>query len=126
MFLIADIILVFHFCVVIFITFGFFLVPIGYKLNWGWVANTQLRIIHTGMMVLITLEALLGMTCPLTYIENSLRGSYHSQSFIGFWIKQIIYWDFPSHFFIILYCILLGWTFFMWKLFPPKNTKVTT
>jgi hypothetical protein len=121
--LIADIVLVFHFCVVIFITFGFFLIPIGYKFGWGWIANTQLRIFHSGMMLFITLETLLGITCPLTSIENSLRGINQSKSFIGYWMKQIIYWDLPTQFFIILYCVFLGGSFLMWKLCPPRNTK---
>ena len=122
-FLIADIVLVVHFCVVTFIVSGFFLIPIGYKFNWCWVANSQLRIFHIGMMALITLETLLGITCPLTSIENSLRGIYQSKSFVGYWIEQIIYWDFPAPFFIVLYFTFLGWTFLMWKLFPPKINK---
>ena len=117
----ADIVLVFHFCIVTFITFGFFLIPVGYKLDWGWTANTKLRTIHSGLMVFITLETLLGITCPLTSIENSLRGIYQSKSFIGYWIDQVIYWDLPTQFFIILYCIFLSWTLLMWKLFPPKK-----
>ncbi len=121
--LIADIVLVIHFCVVIFMISGFVLIPIGYKFDWGWIANTRLRIFHTGMMVFITLETLLGITCPLTSIENSLRGISQSKSFIEYWITQIIYWDVPAHFFIILYCMFLGWTFLMWKLFPPRNSK---
>ena len=116
----ADIVLVFHFCVAAFITFGFFLIPIGYKFGWGWIAKKRIRIIHIGMMVFVTLETLLGITCPLTSIENSLRGIFQSKSFIGYWIKHVIYWDFPTQFFIILYCILLVWTLLMWKLFPPK------
>ena len=121
--LIADIVLVIHSCVVIFMISGFVLIPIGYKFHWGWIANTQLRIFHTGMMMFITLATLLGITCPLTSIENSLRGIYQSKSFIEYWIKQIIYWDVPVHFFIILYCMFSGWTFLMWKLFPPRNSK---
>ena len=121
--MIADFILMFHFCVVIFITFGFFLIPIGYMYDWDWIANIQLRLLHSGMMVFITLETLLGITCPLTTFENSLRGIHQSKSFIGYWIKNIIYWDFPTQFFIILYCIFLVWTFLMWKLYPPRNIK---
>ena len=121
--MIADFILMFHFCVVIFITFGFFLIPIGYMYNWDWISNIQLRLFHSGMMVFITLETLFGITCPLTTFENSLRGIHQSKSFIGYWIKKIIYWDFPTQFFIILYCIFLVWTFLMWKLYPPRNTK---
>ena len=121
--LIADIILVSHFFVVIFITFGFFLIPIGYRFGWVWIRNKNLRIFHFGMMAFITLETLFGITCPLTSIENSLRGIDQSTSFIAYWVQQIIYWDFPTQFFLILYCILLGWTLLMWKLYPPKNVK---
>ena len=89
--LIADIVLLSHFCVVTFVTFGFFLIPIGYKLGWVWIANKKLKIIHSGLMVFITLETLLGITCPLTSIENSVRGIHQSETFIGYWVKQIIY-----------------------------------
>ena len=123
MILIADIVLIFHFCIVIFITFGFFLIPIGYKFGWVWVTNLKLRILHCGMMMVVTLETLLGITCPLTSIENNLRGVYESTSFLSYWVKQIIYWDSPDQFFIILYCMVLVWTFSMWKLFPPRIKK---
>ena len=123
MLLIADIILVFHFCVVIFTTSGFFLIPIGYKYGWSWVANWRLRTLHCGIMVLITLETLLGITCPLTSIENSLRGIYQSKSFVAYWVKQTIYWNFSTELFVFLYCIFLGWTFLMWKLCPPIVKK---
>ena len=123
--MIADIVLMFHFAIVIFITFGIFLIPIGYKSNWLWVTNLKLRICHCGMMLFITLETLLGITCPLTSIENNLRGINKTTSFISYWINQIIYWDLPSQFFIILYCVVLIWTFLLWKLFPPliKNSS---
>lgn len=76
---------------------------------------------HIGLMIFITVETFFGMTCPLTYIENNLRGIYGSTSFIGFWIQKIVYWDFPNLFFIIVYFLLLCWTFLMLKLYPPKN-----
>ena len=123
MLLIADIVLVFHFCVVIFVTFGFFLIPIGYKNGWDWIKNRRFRMLHCGMMIFITLEILLGVACPLTSIENSLRGINQHKSFIAYWIKQIIYWDLPTQFFFVLYCIFLGWTFLMWKLCPPTKIK---
>ena len=115
----------FHFAIVIFITFGIFLIPIGYKSNWLWVKNLKLRICHCGMMLFITLETLLEITCPLTSIENNIRGINRTRSFISYWIDQIIYWDLPSQFFIVLYSAVLIWTFLLWKLFPPfkKNSN---
>ena len=123
--LFADIVLVFHFCVVLFITAGFFLIPIGYKFSWRWVRNRKLRIVHCGMMVFVTLETLLGITCPLTWIENSLREINRSQSFVGYWIEQIIYWEFPTQFFLFLYIVFLGWTVFIWKCCPPQKRHMT-
>ena len=119
--LIADIVLAFHFVIVIFITFGLFLIPIGWKLNWDWIANRNLRLLHCGMIAFVTVETILGITCPLTEIENSIRGVNQSNSFISYWIMQIIYWDLPSIFFLILYSITLGWVLFLWKLCPPRN-----
>ena len=119
--LIADFVLIFHFGVVILITFGFLAIPIGYKLGWSWIGNTKLRLFHSGLMAFITLETLLGLTCPLTAIEHNLRGIDHSKSFVAHWIGRIIYWDFSPLFFILLYCLLLILTIFMWKLFPPNS-----
>ena len=119
--MIADIVLIIHFCVVLFITLGFFLVPIGHKLEWVWIRNRRFRLVHCGMMAVVTLETLLGITCPLTSIENTLRGINKSTSFVAYWIEKIVYWDFPTQFFLVLYFIFLGWTFLIWKLCPPQK-----
>ena len=124
MILIADIVLFFHFCIVIFITSGFVLIPIGYNLDWLWIKNKKLRLLHLGMMIFITFETVLGMACPLTILENNLRDINENQLFVSKWMNEIIYWDFPSKFFIVLYCLSLGWTFLMWKIFPPVKKSV--
>ena len=118
--MLADIILILHFLVVIFITVGFLLVPIGYYYDWRWIKNFKLRLFHFGLMFIVTFETLVGITCPLTSIENYLRGINNSKSFISFWIEKIIYWDFPTSFFIFLYFVFLGWTLLMWEIYPPK------
>ena len=119
MILIADIILFFHFCIVVFITFGFVLIPIGYNFNWIWIKNKKLRLLHFGMMIFVTFETILGLSCPLTVLENNLRGINENQLFLSRLLTEVIYWDFPSNFFLILYSLCLGWTFFLWKKYPP-------
>ena len=118
--MLADIILILHFLVVIFITVGFLLVPIGYYYDLSWIKIFKIRLFHFGLMFLVTFETLVGITCPLTSIENYLRGINNSKSFISFWIEKIIYWDFPTSFFMFLYFVFLGWTLLMWKIYPPK------
>tara|TARA_E500000178_G_scaffold87801_1_gene86609 strand:+ start:219 stop:593 length:375 start_codon:yes stop_codon:yes gene_type:complete len=119
MILIADIVLFFHFFIVVFITFGFVLIPIGYNFNWIWIKNKKLRLLHFGMMIFVTFETILGLSCPLTVLENNLRGINENQLFLSRWITEVIYWDFPSEFFLIIYCLCLGWTFLIWKKYPP-------
>ena len=120
---IADIILVFHFGIVIFVTVGFFLIPIGWKLNWYWVCHRKLRLLHCGVIAFVTLEALLGITCPLTEIENKIRGFSQSNSFISYWIIKVIYWDMTNINFLIIYSLSLVWTLILWKMCPPINDK---
>ena len=122
--MLADIVLILHFFIVIFITVGFFLIPIGYYYDWNWIKSLKLRLFHCGLMFLVTFETLVGITCPLTSIENNLRGMSNSKSFISFWIEKIIYWDFPTKFFIFLYFIFLGWTLLMWKIYPPRLKNI--
>lgn len=124
--MIADIVLFVHFCIVIFIFSGFFLVPIGYWRGWIWIRNIRLRVCHLILMALVTLETLFGITCPLTFIENNLRAMQQPESFVGYWIGQMIYWDLSTRFFLILYSLALGWTLLMWKLFPISYNQKTT
>ena len=123
MWIFADIVLAIHFCVVLFIVSGLILIPIGYWLSWDWINLRKYRITHLGMMIFITLETLCGLTCPLTSFENYLRGIDQSKSFLGYWLGKIIYWELPSLFFIVLYCMVLGLIILMWRLFPPLNIK---
>ena len=122
MFLIADLILVIHFAVVIFISGGLLFVPVGYKLGCSWLANKRLRVIHSAAMAFVTLETVLGFTCPLTLIENYLGRMNGTESFVGYWIKRVFYYDFPVEYFAVLYLICLTWTILMWILFPPRST----
>ena len=119
--LISDIVLILHFCIVIFITLGFFLVPVGYKLNWEWFRNIKLRSLHLGLICLVALETFLGVKCPLTIIEIYLNNLNYSETFIAYWISKVIYWNLPTLFFIVLYALCVSWTILMWKIFPPRK-----
>ena len=120
-YLISDIVLILHFCIVIFITLGFFLVPVGYKLNWEWLRNIKLRSLHLGLICLVALETFLGVKCPLTIIEIKLNNLNYSETFIAYWISRVVYWDLPTLFFIVLYALCVTWTILMWKIFPPSK-----
>ncbi len=118
----ADVVLIAHFCVVFYVTFGLVVLPIGYKFNWKWTRNKKIRLIHVLLLGFITLEAILGIACPLTQIESHLRNIDFSQTFVSYWITQLIYWDLPTNFFIILYLSCTLWSLLFWVIHPPiKN-----
>ncbi len=123
MYIIADFILIIHFTIIAFIIAGFFLIPIGYKLNLYWSVNKTLRITHFLLIGIVTTESFIGMTCPLTTVEKLLRNDFSDETFVNYWLSKIIYWDYPLYFFCIVYCLCFFWTFFLWKICPPKNTK---
>ena len=117
--MIADALLLVHFSLAAFITLGFFIIPIGYKLGWNWIKNRNLRLLHLSLMGVITVETILGLACPLTVLENMFRDVDYSSSFMSYWIAQILYWDLPNHVFVTLYSLCLLWVSILWKICPP-------
>ena len=116
----ADLILIFHFCIVFFVVSGLVAMPIGCLRNYSWTRNTKLRSAHMLLMGFITLEAILGITCPLTILENILRQIEYQQSFVSYWVSHLIYWDLPNYFFVILYSACFVWSLIFWKMHPPN------
>lgn len=119
--IIADLVLIIHFSIVMFIISIFFLIPIGYILNWQWQKNKIVRLLHIILMFIITAETIVGITCPLTLFENSLRGVFVSNSFITTWLTKLLFWELPSTFFLITYIMCFGLTIIFWIKFPPQN-----
>ena len=119
----ADTILILHFLVIIFIISLYFLIPYGYSKNWKFVKNYKIRLAHLMLIFFITLETFLGIICPLTTLENDLRGQLYSETFISFWISKVIYWDLPTTFFIVVYTIFLIFAIILWLKFLPKKNN---
>ena len=119
----ADTILILHFLVIIFIISLYFLIPYGYSKNWKFVKNYKIRLAHLMLIFFITLETFLGIICPLTTLENDLRGQSYSETFISFWISKVIYWDLPTTFFIVVYTIFLIFAIILWLKFLPKKNN---
>ena len=119
--LLADLVLITHFAIAAFLALGMLLIPLGAYWHWAWVRSRRLRQIHIGLMVLIAIEALFHITCPLTTLEAYLRKSTAPESFWADQLGKILYWDLPLEFFTILYGCCVVWTLFLWKSVPPIN-----
>ena len=117
--LLAELILIIHFFIFVFIISCFALIPIGYKFNWIWVKNKSIRLIHICLMGFITLETILGLMCPLTKIEFLLRNESKINNRFSEVIHQIMYWDLSNNYFIIIYITSFLYLIFLWIIFKP-------
>ena len=118
--LLADFILMIHVMVVVFNVGGLLAILIGAPLRWSWVRNRRFRITHVAMMSFVSLEAILGVSCPLTVLEDWLRGVSGQQSFVQRWAGALIYWDAPPWVFTALYLLVTMLIVAAWKAVPPR------
>jgi hypothetical protein len=117
----ADLLLVLHFAIVVFIVGGLILTGVGALASWAWVRNPWFRYLHLGAIAFVALEAVIGMACPLTVWEDALRGGGSGESFVGRWVRHFLYYRAPEWVFSALY---LGWaaaTLLTLRLVPPRR-----
>jgi hypothetical protein len=118
---IADAVLVFHFLIVVFIAGGLVLTWAGFFLRWHWVRNPLFRYLHVAAIVFVALEALLGYACPLTVWEDALRGGAGTESFVGRWVRAVLFYQAPEWVFTTLYCLWATATVATLRFVPPRR-----
>ena len=104
----ADAIVVLHLGIVAFCVLGEAAILVGAARRWKWIRVPAFRYIHLGLILLVAGEAILGITCPLTDWEYSLRASAGQRSnedlsFVARLVRAIIFYDFPPWVFTALY-----------------------
>jgi hypothetical protein len=102
------------------------LIIIGYFAKWQWIRHLWFRAIHFFMMALVLMETLLGIACPLTVWENQLQQlaghEGYSRTFIGHYLHELIYYDFPSWVFGFLYAAFTLVIIALMIMVPPHRT----
>lgn len=117
----AELILVVHFAIVIFIVGGLLAVWAGAALGWRWVRNPWFRYLHLAAIASVAAEALLGVACPLTVWEDLLRGEAGGESFVGRWVRRLLYYDASASVFAALYVAWTLATLATLRLVPPRR-----
>jgi hypothetical protein len=106
----ADLILLIHVLIVVFVIFGLLLIVTGKCLAWSWVRNPWFRLIHLMCIAIIALQSWLGVFCPLTIWEMTLRtkanDTVYRESFMSYWLGKILYYQAPE------WAFTLGYTLF--------------
>jgi hypothetical protein len=117
----ADGILAVHLAVVLFIVGGLLMVWIGAALGWRWIRNPWFRYLHVAAIAFVAIEALLGMACPLTVWEDLLRGGAQPDSFVGRWIRRLLFYEAPEWLFTVAYCAWAAASAATLALVPPRR-----
>jgi hypothetical protein len=121
----ADLLLLFHTLLVAFVILGLVATLVGYFRQWNWVRNIWFRLSHLVVIVIVVLQAWLGVLCPLTIWEMELRakagqGGYEG-SFIQHWLETILYYNAPDWVFILVYTLFGALVVASWFLVKPRR-----
>lgn len=121
----ADLVLVLHFAIVVFVVGGLVLVVVGNLRGWRWVNAWWFRIAHLAAIGVVVAQAWLGVTCPLTSLEMWLRaqagaGTY-SGGFIEHWVARLLYYHGPPWAFVLAYSLFGLVVAATWWRFPPRR-----
>jgi len=123
----ADLILLAHVAIVLFIVGGLAVVVVGNLRHWRWVNNYWFRLTHLAAIGVVMIQAWLGEICPLTTLESWLRTqagmSGYSESFIQHWVQQLLYYDAPFWIFATVYTLFALVVLFVWWCFPPRASR---
>ena len=121
----ADLVLFLHVLYASFVLGGFLILPLGLWRRWGWVNARAFRLSHLVCTVVVAVEALIGLTCPLTWLEHALLVASgapgYERSFVGHFLYRLLYYDAPASVFMGAYTILALTIFALYYYAPPQN-----
>jgi hypothetical protein len=122
--LLADLIVAAHASYVAFVVFGLVAILAGVALGWGWVRNFWFRALHVTAIGVVAAQALAGVICPLTHLENYLRRQAGQETypgaFIGYWAHRLIFFHFEPWVFTLAYTLFGLAVVAAFVLAPPR------
>jgi hypothetical protein len=125
--LLADLVLVLHVGIALFVVFGLALVVAGNLRGWTWVNRPWFRLAHLAAMAIVVAESWFGMVCPLTTFEMWLRarggGRTYAGGFIQHWLQSLLYYDAPAWVFTLVYSLFGLCVLVTWWLLPPSRRR---
>jgi len=125
--LIANIVLVVHFGIVLFVIGGLGWIVLSHRFGWRRANGIAFRVAHLACILVVVAESWLGITCPLTTLESYLRrmagSSPYKTGFVEHWIRQLLFFNAPSWVFILAYTVFGLIVVCAWWLFPPQFRK---
>lgn len=123
--LLADLVLVVHAAYVLFVVGGLTAILAGHWRGWGWVRNGGFRYLHLAAIGVVVAQAWLGVECPLTTLENTLRNrageAAYQVSFIQDWLHRLLFYQVSGRTFVWLYTLFGLAVLATWWWAPPAR-----
>jgi hypothetical protein len=119
----ADIILIIHFLFVLFVVGSLPLIWIGGWMRLDLVRNLRFRLAHIAAILFVVVESFVGMICPLTLLEDRLRGGECGGSFIQRWLHRILFYDVPEWVLTTIYVLFAVLVIITFRLLPPRPRR---
>ena len=120
----TDLVAAVHAAYIAFVMFGFVAIILGVAMGWQWVHNVYFRAAHLAAILLVCVEALIGVPCPLTILEDRLRvlgaDTPYPGSFVGYMLDRLIFYDFPQWLFTLVYLSFGALVLLTFLLAPPR------
>jgi polyferredoxin len=108
----ADLVVIVHFAYVIGVMLGLLAILMGGLLKWEWVRNRWFRGIHLLMILIVVVQAWLGIMCPLTVWEQQLRRKGGQETyqgdFIANWAHDLLFFEAEPWVFTVCYTLFGG------------------
>lgn len=124
--LLADVVLLAHLAVVVFVVGGLFAIILGNQYGWPWVNALPFRALHAAAIGIVVLQAWLGQDCPLTVLESWLRHDAGSPAYAGgfieHWVHSVLFFEAPTWVFTLLYSVFGAIVAATWWYFPPRRS----
>lgn len=122
----ANLVLVLHVVVVLFVVGGLVLIVLGNWRRWSWVNAWWFRLAHLAAIAVVVAESWFGIVCPLTTLEAWLRvraGAplYGGSGFVEHWLQRLLYYDAPAWVFTLGYTAFALLVGLAWWRFPPRR-----
>lgn len=123
----ADAVLLLHGAIVVFVLAGPLCIVAGNARGWRWVNAWAFRAAHAAAILVVVAQAWIGLVCPLTTLEMTLRreagSATYAGGFVEYWLQRVLYYDFPSWAFTLAYSLFGLLVLAVWLRYPPDPPR---
>ena len=123
--LLADLMVAVHLSFILFVIGGEAAIVVGAMRRWTWIRNLGFRLAHVLAIVVVAIESLTGVICPLTTWEWELRGRAGQAveddiSFVGRLIRDVLYYELSPWVFTTAYVAFALLVIVTFVVAPPR------